>query len=175
MSNKMPELISEQPTKIQIPKRGQESVWNYPRPPRLVRVHQQIRVEFGGLVLAETTQGYRLLETASPPVYYFPPVDVRTAYLMPSVKQTVCKWKGIARYWSLRVRKHEALDAAWSYPDPREEYEDLRDYFAFYPGKMDACYVGKQRVTPQPGEFYGGWITSQVLGPFKGESGTEFW
>jgi len=175
MSNEMPELISEQPRKIQIPKRGQESVWNYPRPPRLERVHQQISVEFGGLVLAETTQGFRLLETASPPVYYFPPVDVRTAYLMPSVKQTVCKWKGVARYWSLRVQKRVALDAAWSYPIPREEYEDLRDYFAFYPGKMDACYVGKQRVTPQPGEFYGGWITSQVLGPFKGESGTEFW
>jgi len=175
MSNEMPELIFEQPTKIQIPKRGQESVWNYPRPPRLVRVHQQIRVEFGGLVLAETTQAYRLLETASPPVYYFPPVDVRIAYLMPSVKQTVCKWKGLARYWSLRVQKRVALDAAWSYPNPREEYEVIRDYFAFYPGKLDACYVGKQKVKPQPGEFYGGWITSKILGPFKGEPGTEFW
>ncbi|MDH5427203.1 MAG: DUF427 domain-containing protein [Nitrospirota bacterium] len=171
----MPELISEQPTKIQIPKRGQESVWSYPRPPRLERVSQQIRVEFGGLVLAETTQGYRLLETASPPVYYFPPMDVRLAYLMLSVKETVCRWRGIARYWSLRVQKRVALDAAWCYPHPREGYEVISDYFAFYPGKVDACYVGKQKVKPQPGDFYGGWITSHILGPFKGEAGTEFW
>ena len=175
MIHEMPELISEQPTKIQIPKRGQESVWNYPRPPRLERVSQQIRAEFGGLVLAETTQGYRLLETASPPVYYFPHMDVRIAYLMLSVTQTVCKWKGVARHWSLRVQKRVALDAAWSYPHPREGYEGICDYLAFYPGKVDVCYVGKEKVKPQPGEFYGGWITSKILGPFKGEPGTEFW
>ncbi len=175
MSDKMPELMFEQTPRIQIPKRGQESVWNYPRPPKLERVNQQIRVEFGGLVLSETTQGYRLLETASPPVYYFPPMDVRIVYLMLSSKQTVCKWRGVARYWSLRVGKRVALDAAWSYPHPGEGYEDICDYFAFYPGKVDACHVGKQKVKAQPGDFYGGWITSKILGPFKGEPGTEFW
>jgi len=169
------ELGFEQTPRIQIPKRGQESVWNYPRPPRLERVNQQIKVEFGGLVLAETTQGYRLLETASPPVYYFPPFDVRIAYFMVSSKQTVCKWRGVARYWDLRVEKRVALDAAWSYPHPRKGYEGICDYFGFYPSKVDACYVGKEKVRAQAGEFYGGWITSKILGPFKGEPGTEFW
>ena len=171
----MAELLYEQPEIIQTPKRGQESVWNYPRPPKLKRVHQQLRVEFGGLVLAETTQGYRLLETANPPVYYFPPVDVRMAYLRLSSSQTVCKWKGVACYWSLQVGKRMALDVAWSYPHPKERYEVIRDYLAFYPGRVDACYVGKEKVKPQPGEFYGGWITSKILGPFKGGPETEFW
>ena len=94
---------------------------------------------------------------------------------MLSSKQTVCKWRGIARYWDLKVEKRVALDAAWSYPHPGEGYEAICDYFAFYPSKMDACYVGKEKVKPQAGEFYGGWITSKILGPFKGEPGTEFW
>lgn len=170
----MQKLVFEQNPTIKIPKRGQESVWNYPRPPRLQRVHQQIRVEFGGLILAETTQGYRLLETGSPPAYYFPTTDVRIAYLVLSSRQTVCEWKGMARYWSIKIGKRMAIDAAWSYPHPGERYEGISNYLAFYPGKMDACYVGKQKVKPQPGEFYGGWITSKILGPFKGEPGTEF-
>lgn len=171
----MQKLIFEQHPEIQIPKRGQESVWNYPRPPKLQRVHQQMRVEFGGLVLAETTLGYRVLETGIPPVYYFPPTDVRIAYLMLSVRQTVCEWKGRARYWSIKIGKRMAQDAAWSYPHPREGFEDISNYLAFYPRKVDACYVGKQKVQPQSGEFYGGWITSKILGPFKGEPGTAFW
>jgi uncharacterized protein (DUF427 family) len=175
MSDRMPDLMFEQAPRIQIPKRGQESVWSYPRPPKLERVHQQIRVEFGGLVLAETIQGYRLLETANPPVYYFPPTDVRLAYFMLSSKQTVCKWKGVARYWSLRVEKRMAIEAAWSYAHAEKEYEGICDYFAFYSGKVDACYVGKQKVTAQPGDYYGGWITSKILGPFKGGPDTEFW
>lgn len=165
----------EEMSKIKVPRRGQESVWNYPRPPKLERIHKQMRVEFGGMVLAETTQGFRLLETGIPPVYYFPSTDVRIAYLMLSPRQTVCEWKGIARYWSIKIGKRVALDAAWSYPYPREEYEAIGNFLAFYPGKVDACYVGKQKVMAQPGEFYGGWITPKILGPFKGEPGTEFW
>ncbi|MEO8324420.1 MAG: DUF427 domain-containing protein [Nitrospirota bacterium] len=170
----MQKLVFKQNPNIQIPRRGQESVWNYPRPPKLVRVHQQIRVEFDGLVLAETTQGYRLLETGSPPAYYFPPTDVRIAYLMLSSKQTVSEWNGMARSWSIRMEKRVATDAAWSYPHPGEGYKDIANYLAFYPGKVDACYVGKQKVNPQPGGLYGGWITSKILGPFIGEPGTEF-
>ena len=171
----MQKLIFEQNPKRQIPKRGQESVWSYPRPPRLQRVHQQIRVEFGGLVLAETTQGYRLLETGSPPAYYFPPTDVRIAYLILSARQTVCEWKGMARFWSIQIGKRMTIDAAWSYPNPGEKYKNITNYLAFFPGKVDACYVGKQKVKIQTGELYGGWITSKILGPFKGEPGTEFW
>ncbi|GJL60701.1 MAG: hypothetical protein NPIRA03_35580 [Nitrospirales bacterium] len=171
----MQKLIFEQNIEIQIPKRGQESVWNYPQPPKLQRVHQQMRVEFGGLILAETTQGYRILETGIPPVYYFPPTDVRIAYLILSVRQTVCEWKGMARYWSIKIGKRMAQDAAWSYPHPGGGFEDISNYLAFYPGKVDACYVGKQKVNPQSGEFYGGWITSKILGPFKSKPGIKFW
>ena len=175
MSDKNRGFMVRRLPRIETTKRGQESVWDYPRPPRLERVHQQIRVEFGGLILAETTQGYRALETASPPVYYFPPYDVRRFYLVPSSKQTVCEWKGVARYWSLRVDKRVAIEAAWSYPHTMKGYEIIRDYFAFYPSKVDACYVGKQKVEAQAGDFYGGWITPNIVGPFKGAPGTEFW
>ena len=161
--------------RVEIPKPGQESVWDYPRPPILERVHHKLRVVFGGLIIGETNQGYRVLETASPPVYYFPPHDVRTVYLALSSKQTACEWKGIACYWSLKTDNGVALHAAWSYPHPTEGYEVIRDYFAFYPSKVDACYVGKQTVRAQAGDFYGGWITPNIVGPFKGEPGTEFW
>lgn len=133
-----------------------------------------MRVEFGGMVLAETTQGFRLLETGIPPVYYFPPTDVRVAYLSMSSRQTICEWKGIARYWSIKIGKHVAMDAAWSYPHSGGDYEAIRNFLAFYPDKVDACYVGKQKVMAQASAFYGGWITTKILGPFKGGPGTEF-
>lgn len=171
----MSEPVYEETSKIKIPKRGQESVWNYPCPPKLERVHKQMRVEFGGLVLAETTQGYRLLEKGIPPAYYFPPTDVRLAYLMLSARQTVCEWKGIARYWSIKIGKRVATDAVWSYPHPREEYAAIEKFLAFYPNKVDACFVGNQKVRPQPGECYGGWVTARILGPFKGQPDSEFW
>lgn len=171
----MSKPVFQEIPKIKVPRRGQESVWNYPRPPKLERIHKQMRVEFGGMVLAETTQGFRLLETGIPPVYFFPPTDVRIAYLILSARQTVCEWRGIARYWSIKIGKRVATDAAWSYPHPGEEYESISNFLAFYPGKVDACHVGKQKVKAQPGEFYGGWVTPKILGPFKGEPGTEFW
>ena len=158
---------------------GQESVWDYPRPPKVERVRRVLRVVFGGEVIAETAHGLRVLETAGPPTYYFPPDDVRTDFLEPGKKRTICEWKGVATYFDVRVEAdgedRVADDAAWTYRDPKEGYEMLEGYFAFYAGPMDRCMVGDERVVPQPGDFYGGWITSDVVGPFKGAPGTEGW
>lgn len=165
----------ERPREIVTPGPGQESVWDYPRPPRVESVSQRVRVEFGGMVLADSVRAYRLLQTGTPPVYYFSPVDVQMAHLLPSARTTTCEWKGVAEYWSVRVGERVAENAAWSYPEPDEGYEVIRGYLAFYARKMDACYVGTHRATPQPGGFYGGWITPDIVGPFKGEPGTENW
>lgn len=154
---------------------GQESVWDYPRPPEVEAVRKALRVEFAGVAVAETIHGLRVIETASPPVYYFPPDDVRIELLEPSPVRTVCEWKGVARYWSVRLDDRFAEDAAWSYAEPRPGYEAIAGYFAFYARKMDACRAGSERVIPQEGPFYGGWITSDIAGPFKGGPGTEGW
>lgn len=184
--NEIPEYLKEKvekwrsfnrqrPDKIEIPGPGQESVWDYPRPPRVERVLKPVRVEFAGLVLANTTQAIRMMETAGPPVYYIPPADVQTQYLEPSTHSSLCEWKGLSRYWTVRVGEQRALNAGWSYPNPWPGYESIRDFIAFYAGLMDGCYVGEEKVKPQPGHFYGGWITSDIVGPFKGEPGTENW
>ncbi len=154
---------------------GQESVWDYPCPPRVELVTKKLRVEFGGITLAETTRGLRVLETSSPPVYYFPPQHVQREFLEPTSRTTLCEWKGLAKYWTIRVADQVAERAAWSYPHPDPSYEAIRDYVAFYPSKMEACYVGEQRAVPQTGDFYGGWITPEIVGPFKGDPGTEDW
>lgn len=154
---------------------GQESIWDYPRPPVVERVRKVLKAEFGGTTIAETAYGLRVLETASPPVFYFPPDDVRTDLLEPSPVRTICEWKGVARYWTVRVGERLAGEAAWSYPEPRPGYAELAGYFAFFARKMDACRVGSEAVRPQEGSFYGGWITSDVVGPFKGAPGTEHW
>jgi uncharacterized protein (DUF427 family) len=163
------------PAQIETPGPGQESVWDYPRPPRVERVAERIRIEFGGVLLADSQRAYRVIETSSPPTYYLPPEDVRMEHLEPRDHSTFCEWKGIAKYWSVRVGNSLAEDAAWSYPEPDEGYEVIRDYLAFYPQKMDACYVGDQRAKPQPGQYYGGWVTPNIVGPFKGEPGSENW
>jgi uncharacterized protein (DUF427 family) len=150
-------------------------VWDYPRPPRIEADARTVRVEWAGLVLAETDAAVRVLETASPPTFYIPPGDVRTELLEPSWKRTMCEWKGVAGYWDARHREHHAPLVAWSYAEPTPRFEEIRDYLAFFAGRVDACYVGRERVTPQPGGFYGGWITPEVLGPFKGEPGTLHW
>jgi uncharacterized protein (DUF427 family) len=163
------------PDEIVVPGPGQESVWDYPRPPRVERVERHVRVAFGGAVIAETPWAYRVLETASPPTYYLPSEGVRMEYLAPSSRRTMCEWKGQSRYWNVQVGERVARNAAWSYPQPWSGYEEIRDCIAFYAGRMDACSVDGQRVVPQPGEFYGGWITPEIVGPFKGEPGTEGW
>lgn len=163
------------PSSIEHPGPGQESVWDYPRPPRVEAVGKPVRVEFGGVILAQTTRACRVLETASPPVFYIPPEDVRMDLLRPSPGTTLCEWKGLARYWSVHVGDRVAPRAAWSYPDPDPAYRHIQDYLAFYPSKMDACIVGEEPVRAQAGDFYGGWITAEIVGPFKGEPGTEGW
>jgi uncharacterized protein (DUF427 family) len=173
--NKWRNLERVRPTDIIIPGPGQESVWDYPRPPRVERVKSRIHVEFGGLVIADSNKAYRVLETASPPVYYIPQGDIQMKYLEPGNKLTLCEWKGNARYWTVRVGKKCSENAGWSYPEPWVGFELITDYIAFNAGKMDACYVGNEKVLPQPGNYYGGWITSEIVGPLKGEPGTEGW
>lgn len=154
---------------------GQESVWDYPRPPRLEPAKRPVRVEFNGQVVAESDRALRVLETSHPPVYYIPLDDVRRSYLKPSEKSTYCEFKGHADYWHLVVDGQRVANGAWSYPNPTSEFEKLKDHLAFYPSKMSACYVGDEKVEAQEGDFYGGWITADIVGPFKGSPGTLGW
>ncbi len=154
---------------------GQESVWDYPRPPRLEATNRQIRIVFRGLEIVNTHRAYRVLETSHPPVYYLPPADIQMQYLSPTTRRSVCEWKGQATYYTLSVGEARVVDVAWSYPHPTPAFAAIAGYLAFYARPMDACYVDAERVTPQPGEFYGGWITSEIVGPFKGSPGTWGW
>lgn len=158
-----------------------ESVWDYPRPPRLERSARHLRVVHAGQVLADTTAACRILETSHPPVFYIPQADLAMQFLVRSPRRSsFCEWKGFATYWSIDVRSAApgatvVLDAAWSYADPAETYRDLKDHLAFYASRVDECTVDGERVVAQPGDFYGGWITSHVRGPFKGPPGTLGW
>jgi uncharacterized protein (DUF427 family) len=153
----------------------QESVWDYPRPPAAVEVERQVVVRFGGQEIGRTTRPVKVMETSHPPVYYVPPGDVDRAALVPSSHHTFCEFKGTASYYDVVVGAREAKNAAWYYPAPNPGYEVLRDCVAFYPQAMDECTVDGEVVTPQPGHFYGGWVTSEVVGPFKGAPGTMGW
>lgn len=154
---------------------GQESVWDYPRPPRLEPAHASIRVVFNGVTIAETDRALRILETSHPPTYYIPPDDVKTEFLTRENRSTHCEWKGRSVYYTVRVGDRHAEQAAWSYPSPNERYADLKDHVAFYASKMDACYVGDEKARAQEGDFYGGWITNKITGPFKGGPGSIGW
>ncbi len=154
---------------------GQESVWDYPRPPRLEPVGQRIRVTFNGVAIADTRRAWRVLETSHPPVYYIPPEDLRRDLLVRTSRSSFCEWKGLARYVTVRVGERSAEAAGWTYPEPTAGFEPIRDHVAFYPAAMDRCTVDGEEARPQPGRFYGGWVTSDVVGPFKGEPGTESW
>jgi len=134
-----------------------------------------VRVEFSGETVADTKRAWRVLETSHPPVYYFPREDVRVQFMNMSSRRSFCEFKGEACYWDLQVDARTSRDAAWSYPSPNQQYAALADYFAFYPSRVDACFVGEDRVLPQTGDFYGGWITSHIVGPFKGGPGTSHW
>lgn len=168
-------IIRVRPNDITAPGPGQESVWDYPRPPIIEPVSERLRVEFAGVILAETTRGLRVLETSSPPVYYFPRDDVRIEFLVATHFETLCEWKGVGQHWTAMVRGREAEMAAWSYPEPEPGYEALIDYLAFYPSRVDACFVGDEQVEASPGSYYGGWATANIMGPFKGASGSERW
>ena len=154
---------------------GQESVWDYPRPPRVEPSGRHIQVVFAGLVIADTRQAKRVLETSHPPVYYIPPEDIRVDCLQTSDRRSCCEWKGEARYYTVVTPDGTAADAAWTYLQPQPHFEAIRGHVAFYPSRMEACYVDGERVQSQPGDFYGGWITSDVVGPFKGGPGTMGW
>jgi uncharacterized protein (DUF427 family) len=154
---------------------GQESVWDYPRPPRVEAVPERIRVVVGGEVLAQTNRGLRVLETAGAPVYYIPREDVRFEHLEASPRRSVCEWKGLASYVTYAHGERRIEDIAWRYEAPLPGYEAIAGHLAFYAGRVDEAWVGDERAKPQPGGFYGGWITSRVVGPFKGEPGSFGW
>lgn len=158
------------------PRPGQESVWDYPRPPRLEPTPRSLRIESGGRVIAETNRAYRVLETSHPPVYYFPPEDIDRSLLQPAAdKASHCEFKGRAVYWNLVIGDQVSPAVAWSYPDPRPAFAEIRDYLAFYPSRVEACFVDGERVQSQEGDFYGGWITAAIVGPFKGGPGSWGW
>ena len=152
-----------------------ENVWDYPRPPRAEATDRRLRVELGGVALASTRRAIRVLETSHPPVYYIPPDDVPMQHLVRRERTSFCEWKGAARYFDVVVGERRVVDAAWSYPAPASAFEALRDHVAFYPSRMDACFVDGERVEAQSGDFYGGWITRDLVGPFKGGPGTLGW
>jgi uncharacterized protein (DUF427 family) len=154
---------------------GQESVWDYPRPPRLEDSAKHIQIIFNGVIIADTRRAKRVLETSHPPTYYIPPEDIKMEYLVKMPRTSWCEWKGKARYFNLTIGDRTESEVAWYYPDPTASFASLKDYVAFYPGRMDACYLDGEQVKSQAGDFYGGWITHDIVGPFKGEAGTWGW
>lgn len=155
--------------KQQKPGPGQESVWEYPTPPVVEDVYKHVQVVFNGIVIADSRQSVRVLETGHPPVYYIPPDDVMLECLEKSDRTTQCEWKGDAYYYNLSVGGRTVENAAWYYPDPKPGFLRIKTYIAFYPQQMDACMVDGEIAQPQPGGYYGGWITKEIVGPFKGE------
>jgi uncharacterized protein (DUF427 family) len=153
---------------------GQESVWAYPRPPRLEATTRELRVVLAGTVVARSRRGFRVLETSHPPNYYLPLDDVAPDALLRSDRSTFCEFKGHAHYYTVRGGGRVERDAAWGYDHPNAAYAPLTGCVAFYPGRLD-CFVDGEPVVAQPGGFYGGWITADVVGPFKGEPGTAGW
>ncbi|MBJ6121794.1 DUF427 domain-containing protein [Sphingomonas sp. BT553] len=154
---------------------GQESVWDYPRPAVAMATSRHIRIEHRGLTIADTRAAVRTLETSHPPSYYLPPTDIAMTMLRRSARQSFCEWKGEAVYYDLVLGDETIRDLAWSYPAPTPAFAILRDHLAFYAAPLDRCLVDDERVTPQPGGFYGGWITADLAGPFKGVPESRFW
>ncbi len=152
-----------------------ESVWDYPRPPRLEATPKKVRVIFGGETVAESERCYRVLETSHPPVYYIPREDIREEFLVRASGRSFCEFKGSASYWSLKVGDRVSPTAGWSYESPKQPFASIRGFIAFYASRVDECYVDGEIVKAQPGDFYGGWITSDITGPFKGGAGTSGW
>jgi uncharacterized protein (DUF427 family) len=153
---------------------GQESVWDYPRPPAVVPTKKNVEVLYRGRMLAKSQHALRVLETAGPPTFYVPAHDVDFDCITIAPDTSWCEWKGTAKYWQLDLEGAPSVSVAWSYPDPNPDYRMLKRLMSFYPGRVD-CFVDGERVRPQAGGFYGGWITSEIVGPIKGEPGTETW
>ncbi len=171
--NKWKFFGQERPDFAIVPKAGQVSVWDFPRPPALVTEPRLLEVKHHGEIIAKSQNALAVQETASPPTYYVPPEDLNTELLVPMEgKTSLCEWKGASQYWALKTQPDKAI--AWSYSKPFPPFEPLADYLAFYPQQLE-CYLGGERVTPQLGTFYAGWITKELVGPFKGEPGTGHW
>ncbi len=165
---------SKRPPFADTPRPDQESVWDFPRPPALERTDRHVEVRSGDTVIARTDRAWRVLETASPPTYYVAEADlVEPQALVPVAGSSFCEWKGTARYWALRHRADEQT-VGWSYASPNRRFAPLEGCFSFYPAHV-ACFVDGERVQPQPGGFYGGWVTRDLAGPWKGEPGTGHW
>jgi uncharacterized protein (DUF427 family) len=157
------------------PVRRTESVWDYPRPPRVEPSARHVRVVVDGITIADSHRALRVLETSHPPAWYIPAEDVRMDLLEPASRRTVCEFKGQASYYRLAIDPAGRAEIAWTYSQPWPGYESIRGHLAFYPGRVDEAWVDEERVVPQAGGFYGGWITSDVKGPFKGLPGTRDW
>ncbi len=151
-----------------------ESVWDYPRPPCMAPDARRVQVRFGDLIIADSERSTRVLETASPPTFYLPPEDVQLQLLEPLDGVSHCEWKGLAAYWGLIAKLGPPTPVAWCYANPTPSFRPISGYFSFYPSALK-CYVGGERVRAQPGRFYGGWVTGELTGPFKGEPGTSHW
>lgn len=154
---------------------GQESVWAYPRPAISQTCAQRVQIIHQGISIADTTNSIRTLETSHPPSYYIPRADIAVDLLRASSNSSFCEWKGNASYWNLNVGGEIFANVGWSYANPSPDFETLRDHIAFYAGPFEGCFIDGERVVPQEGGFYGGWITSHVAGPFKGVPGSRFW
>ena len=157
------------------PAPGQESVWDYPRPAIMRDSPRHLRIVHKGLVLADTRRGLETLETSHPPSYYIPAADILPGALRPLARRSLCEWKGQARYFDVLAAGDRFPAMAWCYDQPTPGFAGLVGHVAFYAAPFDACYVDGEKVVPQPGGFYGGWITSHVSGPFKGVPGSQFW
>jgi uncharacterized protein (DUF427 family) len=162
------------PTRIE-PGPGQEAVWDYPRPPVLEPTDAHIVVVLGGETVANTRGASRVLETSHPPGYYLPPDAFAPGTLVSAPGTSFCEWKGTARYLTVRGGDREEVAAAWTYDAPTPRFAAIAGFVALYPGRMDACFVDGEPAQAQDGGFYGGWITSRVVGPFKGGPGTRGW
>lgn len=154
---------------------GQESVWDYPRPPRMEPSDEHVRVIYNGVTIVDSKNTLRVLETSHPPVYYIPPEDIKMQFFTPTTRLTFCEFKGGASYYTLNVDGRIEENVAWTYKNPIAVYAQIAGYIALYPGRMDACHVDDELVQAQAGDFYGGWITSKIVGPFKGAPGTLGW
>ena len=154
---------------------GQESVWDYPRPAIAEPTARRIRIVHQGVVLADTRSAWRTLETSHPPTYYLPQADIAMAHLMPNPARSICEWKGQGAYWDVMIGDDRIAQAGWSYPAPTALFAGIAGHIAFYAAPFDDVMVDGEQVTPQPGEFYGGWITAREAGPYKGIPGSRFW
>lgn len=154
---------------------GQESVWDYPRPAIAEPTQRRIQIIHSDIMLVDSRSAWRTLETSHPPTYYIPQSDIAMEYCTPNPRRSLCEWKGQAKYWDVAINGQTLEAAAWSYTSPTPSFAPIAGSLAFYPGAFDQCLVDGHAITPQPGSFYGGWISPFEAGPFKGIEGSRFW